>query len=238
MVSLCPFLLHPAHTDIPAALAVALAGLCSIRNTPLAERAWYYVDKHYERSARYVADSRTGMLWKPVEKLYKKASAFRDAGPQRTPFNPAVDPALQSQPIRHASSASSSNGTHGLPTAATTVSSSNTNDDMNWFAASPSFPTLITNLTNTTSPHKTTPATNTAMFGPNSAAFPAETPMFANMDALSTDFGAGMGMGNDTSWLDWEEMMADLDGGGLMNNGDMMGGVGAMQWGNGNDGTW
>lgn len=59
------------------ALAVALAGLCSIRDNELANTAWQYVDKAYERHARHVADSRSGMLWKPIEKLYKKASAFR-----------------------------------------------------------------------------------------------------------------------------------------------------------------
>ncbi|KAK4507397.1 hypothetical protein PRZ48_001132 [Zasmidium cellare] len=65
------------------ALAVALAGLCSIRDNELANTAWQYVDKAYERHARHVADSRSGMLWKPIEKLYKKASAFRD-GPTST----------------------------------------------------------------------------------------------------------------------------------------------------------
>lgn len=60
------------------ALAVALAGLCSIRDTDLAKTAWQYVDKAYERHARQVADTRSGMLWRPIEKLYKKASAFRD----------------------------------------------------------------------------------------------------------------------------------------------------------------
>ena len=62
-------------------LAVALAGLCSIRGTELAETAWRYIDKAYVRSADNVADGRDGMLWKPIEKLYRKASAFRDAGP-------------------------------------------------------------------------------------------------------------------------------------------------------------
>lgn len=71
------------------ALAVALAGLCSIRNTPLAEETWYYVEKQYEKSAKYVADTKNGMLWRPVEKLYKKATAFRDAAAGQTPrFKP------------------------------------------------------------------------------------------------------------------------------------------------------
>lgn len=61
-------------------LAVALAGLCSIRETELASKAWACVDKAYDRHSRHVADTRNGMLWRPIEKLYKKASAFRDAG--------------------------------------------------------------------------------------------------------------------------------------------------------------
>lgn len=62
------------------ALAIALAGLCSIRDTELAHEAWIYVEQAYARGIRHVADSRNGMLWRPVEKLYKKASAFRDHG--------------------------------------------------------------------------------------------------------------------------------------------------------------
>ncbi|EME88135.1 uncharacterized protein MYCFIDRAFT_169819 [Pseudocercospora fijiensis CIRAD86] len=60
------------------ALAVALAGLCSVRDTPLAKTAWLYVEKAYDRHSKQVADSRNGKLWRPVEKLYRKASAFRD----------------------------------------------------------------------------------------------------------------------------------------------------------------
>ncbi|MCJ1383827.1 hypothetical protein MMC17_006941 [Xylographa soralifera] len=59
-------------------LAVALAGLCSIRGTELAEIAWVYVDRAYSRNPDRVADTRNGMLWRPIEKLYKKASEFRD----------------------------------------------------------------------------------------------------------------------------------------------------------------
>lgn len=70
------------------ALAVALAGLCSIRDNELANTAWQYVDKAYERHGRHVADSRSGMLWKPIEKLYKKATAFRDGATTTTTTSP------------------------------------------------------------------------------------------------------------------------------------------------------
>ncbi|KAI7182580.1 hypothetical protein KC363_g8700 [Hortaea werneckii] len=65
-------------------LAVALAGLCSIRGAPIAAEAWSVVDKAYTRHSMHVADTRNGMLWRPIEKLYKKARSFRDAG-QRSP---------------------------------------------------------------------------------------------------------------------------------------------------------
>lgn len=70
------------------ALAIALAGLCSIRDTDLAKEAWVYVEQAYARGSRHIADSRNGMLWRPVEKLYKKASAFRDHGSTPSSVSP------------------------------------------------------------------------------------------------------------------------------------------------------
>jgi hypothetical protein len=60
------------------AIAVALAGLCSIRGTDLANEAWTLVDRSMAYNAAIVADSRNGLLWKPLERLRKKAAAFRD----------------------------------------------------------------------------------------------------------------------------------------------------------------
>ncbi|KAK0875813.1 hypothetical protein LTR87_010333 [Friedmanniomyces endolithicus] len=48
--------------------------------TDLADRAWGVVERNYERQLRFVADTRHGMLWRPIEKLYKKANAFRNDG--------------------------------------------------------------------------------------------------------------------------------------------------------------
>lgn len=80
------------------ALAVALAGLCSIRDTPLAKEAWISVEKAYARQSRHVADTRNGMLWRPIEKLYRKASAFRDhRDDHRDSLTPSVSP-RQPQP--------------------------------------------------------------------------------------------------------------------------------------------
>ncbi|KAK5740516.1 hypothetical protein LTR17_004553 [Elasticomyces elasticus] len=61
-------------------LSVALAGLCSIRGTELADKAWAVVERNYERQLRFVADTRHGMLWRPIEKLYKKANTYRQDG--------------------------------------------------------------------------------------------------------------------------------------------------------------
>lgn len=59
-------------------LAVTLAGLCAIRDTPLASKAWQAAESSYARNLRFVAEGRHGMLWRPIEKLYRKASTFRD----------------------------------------------------------------------------------------------------------------------------------------------------------------
>ena len=60
-------------------LAVALAELCTYTEGPLVEEAWQAVESTYERYIHLVADSRRGMLWRPIEKLYKKAKANRAA---------------------------------------------------------------------------------------------------------------------------------------------------------------
>ncbi|KAM3415580.1 hypothetical protein BST61_g9101 [Cercospora zeina] len=73
------------------ALAVALAGLCSVRDTDLARTAWSLVDACYDRNSSAVADTRNGMLWRPIEKLYKKAQAFRD-GDGSTPASDSTSP--------------------------------------------------------------------------------------------------------------------------------------------------
>ncbi|OQO03866.1 hypothetical protein B0A48_10507 [Cryoendolithus antarcticus] len=79
-------------------VAVALAGLCSVRGTPVAEQAWYYVERQYARWMPLIADSKEGMLWKPIERLYRKALNYRNAGGWRpvTADKPMeLDPSLQ-----------------------------------------------------------------------------------------------------------------------------------------------
>lgn len=76
------------------AIAVALAALCSLRDTPVANEAWALIDKAMVRYAPDVADGANGMLWRPIEKLYKKAAAFRDGTDTQQ-----IQQAQQHQPV-------------------------------------------------------------------------------------------------------------------------------------------
>ncbi|KAL8704656.1 MAG: hypothetical protein Q9201_002190 [Fulgogasparrea decipioides] len=60
------------------ALALALAELTVQTQGPAADRAWAAVDSVFDTWAEQVADSRTGMLWRPVKKLYNKARSARE----------------------------------------------------------------------------------------------------------------------------------------------------------------
>ncbi|KAK4628207.1 C6 finger domain transcription factor adaR [Fulvia fulva] len=76
------------------AIGVALAGLCSIRGTDQANEACVLVEQAMSRYGANVADSPTDILWRPIEKLYKKAKAFRDQSDVLVPVSaPAPIPA-------------------------------------------------------------------------------------------------------------------------------------------------
>lgn len=59
------------------ALAVVLAELCVKNQGPLVARAWNIIDIVFEPWASTIADSRHGMLWRPIRKLMTKAKANR-----------------------------------------------------------------------------------------------------------------------------------------------------------------
>ena len=59
------------------ALAATLAELCVQDKGPLVERAWRVMDATFEHWAGHIADSRRGMLWRPIKKLMSKAQAKR-----------------------------------------------------------------------------------------------------------------------------------------------------------------
>nr|POF04560.1 c6 finger domain transcription factor nscr [Quercus suber] len=85
------------------ALAVCLAGLCTIRGTELSESAWPIVDSACQRHSQYIADTRNGMLWRPIEKLYRKAKVFREdnrrvsgaSSSQTTPSPQSISPQMR-----------------------------------------------------------------------------------------------------------------------------------------------
>ena len=54
-------------------LAIALAELCVQTQGPLVERAWPIVIRSFNTTAGIIADTNKGMLWRPIEKLMRKA---------------------------------------------------------------------------------------------------------------------------------------------------------------------
>jgi hypothetical protein len=86
------------ETYIPwHALAVALAELCKEAVGPLADKAWTIIDKGYGKWEKRIADSRDGILWRPIKSLMKKARVAREQGqtfvePQSAPSGPSSGP--------------------------------------------------------------------------------------------------------------------------------------------------
>lgn len=98
------------------ALSVTAAELCVDTQGPMVERAWTIVEPAFTRAALHVADSDTGMLWRPIKKLMRRARevrqqhlnshaaapasalpAFQDQIPQNAMFSPA-NPGLAGSP--------------------------------------------------------------------------------------------------------------------------------------------
>lgn len=84
------------------ALAVMIAELCVQTEGPTVERAWTIVNTVFEETARLVADSDKGRLWRPIKKLMNKAQAVRkqhleDAAAilSSSPTRKAVEPTNQ-----------------------------------------------------------------------------------------------------------------------------------------------
>jgi hypothetical protein len=59
------------------ALAIALAELCVETSGPLADQAWQVVEHNFNKWSEYVADTKDGMIWRPVKNLLKRAKAAR-----------------------------------------------------------------------------------------------------------------------------------------------------------------
>jgi hypothetical protein len=72
------------------ALAVVLAELCTARGSS-ADRAWLVAQQSFDDYATIVADSKSGLLWKPIAKLMQRARSLRAAQtPTPTDSTPAT----------------------------------------------------------------------------------------------------------------------------------------------------
>ena len=58
------------------ALAIVLAELCVVQG-PTAEHSWIVAQRSFDDYARIVADTKTGLLWKPIAKLMQKVKEIR-----------------------------------------------------------------------------------------------------------------------------------------------------------------
>ena len=70
------------------AIAVAAAELCVHFEGPTVERTWAVIEPVFAQNAQGVADSEKGMLWRPVEKLMKRARAIRAVRKPSQPGTP------------------------------------------------------------------------------------------------------------------------------------------------------
>lgn len=187
-------------------LAVALAGLCSIRDTEQADTSWIYVNRAYERYSKVVADTRNGMLWRPIEKLYKKASAFRDQGRRQSETSAAMRP--PTVPVNW------NTLSRPLPKSASYPMASSASD-----AVAPPINTHLTSSRIRTGAMPIDPL----MSVPMDFDITGTTADFATVNSfLNKQDGTLNGQGNtqlqpdaqmqngDMGWLDWERMMDDL----------------------------
>jgi len=79
------------YTWVPwHALAVTIAELCIQNQGSMVERAWTAVNIAFDRYSKLVADSNTGMLWRPVEKLMNAARINRSKA-QKLPLSSVGD---------------------------------------------------------------------------------------------------------------------------------------------------
>ena len=76
------------------ALAVALAELCVGTQGPLADQAWTVIDKCYSKWSDRVADTKEGMLWRPVKRLFKRARTARQESQPSSGTRPDVETGL------------------------------------------------------------------------------------------------------------------------------------------------
>ncbi|KAF2718020.1 hypothetical protein K431DRAFT_288068 [Polychaeton citri CBS 116435] len=188
------------------AIAVTLAGLCSIRDTPLATEAWELVDRAMVRYERHVADTKNGMLWKPISRLYRKASAFRESG-QRAQQTPDSQQGQSQSPLTSSIHVSQQDSPFGItnPTNGARVPSWNLLNSIPVSSMAPP-PSTIPDTTAVSASGVNFDVSHQYPFDTTTAA------SIPDVSAPSGGSGGGMNMPiTDHSWWDWEKIMRDLD---------------------------
>lgn len=97
------------------ALAVALAEICTQDDSAAVRHAWDVIEGCYPIYGDFIADSRTGMLWRPIEKLYKKAQERVIARPRNESHTSATNAVTLSQIQRGTESLSHSMTSFSFP---------------------------------------------------------------------------------------------------------------------------
>ncbi|KAI2605543.1 fungal-specific transcription factor domain-containing protein [Hypoxylon sp. NC1633] len=101
-------------------LAVALAELCAQTKGELVDRAWGIIEDVFPKWSEVIADTKSGTLWRPIRKLYKKAKAARAAtGLTPTAFTAAM---------AAAAATTSASATTAVPPISTITSTTTTRD--------------------------------------------------------------------------------------------------------------
>jgi len=76
------------------ALAVVLAELCTARGSS-ADRAWAVAQRSFDDYATIVADTKSGMLWRPIAKLMQRALSLRE---DQTAMSKTITPTTNGSP--------------------------------------------------------------------------------------------------------------------------------------------
>ncbi|KAJ9636822.1 hypothetical protein H2199_007816 [Coniosporium tulheliwenetii] len=197
------------------ALAVALAELCVQTSGPLVDRGWVIVDTLFEKYSERVADSKKGLLWRPIKKLYAKAKSAR----------------LQNSSLASATSSAQA------PTQPTNTDTTMTNPPPLHTAAAlathlpPDFPFLSpdVNAHIQTAPHDislTGPLHNLGTDPTFDLPLPVPSSQDIDPGGLPTAAINGMSLdpdpfGDQTSWNDWDEyLQGTFSASGLGQEGD------------------
>lgn len=170
------------------ALSVALAGLCSIRDTPLSEKAWNVVEVAYPWCAKHIADGEEGMLWRPILKLYKKATAFRDG-------RPVLSSLAKSQPAVKPST--------GLANS-TSITPASVDTSLDWSRQWTSTDGATDNVN-----HLSNDFSSMAPFNLPASSALTRNALLGSTTLPEVDYSSTVF--NDASWIDWSQTIAEFN---------------------------